>query len=62
MYRMFYRGQFIGFARYWDDGLAGWVACYPVGDDYCYAYKLKNKGAAKRWLTEQWVKNHEAQR
>lgn len=58
MWRMFYRGRFIGLGRYWDDGLAGWTACYAVGDEYGYAYKLKNKGAAKRWLTEQLLKRN----
>lgn len=59
MYRMFYRGQFIGCARNAGDGFMAW---FPVGDDYRYAFNLKNKSAAKRWLTEQWMKhNPEAQ-
>jgi len=59
MWRMFYRGQFIGFAVHSYGQFTAW---YEFGDNYGCTFKLKNKGAAKRWLTEQWLKhNPEAQ-
>lgn len=55
MYRMFYRGQYIGNAR---NFMGGWVACYKNGNEFIHAYRLKNKGAAKRWLTEMYLRNN----
>lgn len=56
MYRMFYRGHFIGCCKRHSDGkLTAWL---QIGDDYRYAFNLKTKGAAKRWLTEQWMINN----
>ncbi len=53
MYRMFYRGQYIGNARNFNDG---WIACFINGDERIHAYHLKNKGAAKSWLIDQYLK------
>lgn len=54
MYRMFYRGEFIGNARQFRNG--EWTACFITGDILQYGYRLENKGAAKRWLTEMYLK------
>ena len=53
MYRMFYKGQFIGNTRYFSD--VGWIACDLRGQ---HCYRLKNRGAAKRWLTEMYLKHN----
>jgi hypothetical protein len=56
MYRMFYRGQFIGNAQNYGNG--EWIACFIDGDVVQHCYRLKNKGDAKRWLTEMYLKHN----
>lgn len=55
MYRMFYKGQYIGNAQ--QSSYSCWIASYLNGKERFYAHGLKNKGAAKRWLIEQHLKH-----